>query len=300
MNQVSIIGCGYMGGALIQALANQGIQLHIWNRTPEKARALARSGVSVADSFGAALTASPMTIFCLSDPDYAVATALLQKEKERISGKIIVQLSSSEKIGNAKKLQEFVATLGGTYLDGAILATPALVGTHRAQIIYSGDASVFETIKSTLEIFGKTVFVGKELGMIGALELGLFMAISSMEVGLLQGRKYCQLADVPVELFDSLASPFITNHSEIILESMQQITNAKMLESGTLGGGTVSMTAGAIQLVLKRIGNFDIDPGMFRAIFKLYESGIANGRGEYDSFSVADLHTNSEDGSDKE
>lgn len=303
MNQVSIIGCGYMGSALVKALAEQGIQLHIWNRTPQKAQVLAAaySGVSVAESFGAALTASHITVFCLWDTDYAITTALLQEEKEKISGKIIVQLSSSEEIGNAKKLQEFVTTLGGTYLDGAILATPALVGTHRAQIIYCGDAAVFETIKSTLDIFGTTVFVGKEIEMVEALEMGLFMAISPMEIGLLQGRKFCQLAaNVPVEIFDSLASPFITNHSEVILESMQQITDAKMLESGALGGGTISMSAKFNSYVLKHIKNFDIDPSLFHTIVKLYESGIANGRGEYDSFSVADILTSKKNEVEKE
>jgi 3-hydroxyisobutyrate dehydrogenase-like beta-hydroxyacid dehydrogenase len=286
MNPVSVIGCGNMGSALIQALANQDIQVHIWNRTHEKAQALARSGVNVAESFGAALTASPMTIFCLSDPDYAVTTTLLQNEKEKISGKIIVQLSTGE-AKSAKQLQEFIETSGGTYLDGAILVDPGVIGTPKGMIIYSGKTSTFETAQSTLAVFGKTVFIGEEPEMIGMLEFGLNLAAIPMEVGLLQGRKFCQRTNVPVKLFDSLVHTFITNHSGRVLEWMQQTTDASSLKSGA----TVSLLAEGTQEISKSIRDYEIDPGMFDAISKLYAGGVANGRGDHDSLCVADLQS---------
>jgi 3-hydroxyisobutyrate dehydrogenase-like beta-hydroxyacid dehydrogenase len=297
MNQVSIIGCGYMGSALIQALANQGIQLHIWNRTPEKARALARSGVSVADSFGAALTASPMTIFCLSDSDYTITNALLQKEKEKISGKIIVQLSTGDS-KSAKQLQEFVDTHGGRYLDGAILVDPALIGTPQGMIIYGGNASTFETAQSILAFFGgKTLLVGEEPGMIGTLDLGLNITIIPMEVGLLQARKLCQLAkNVPIKLFDSLVHTFVTNHLARVLELMQQTTDANVLKSGA----TVAFFADMTQEISESIRDYNIDSSMFDAISKIYAGGVAGGRGKHDGFCVADLHAISKNEVDNE
>lgn len=41
MSDVSVIGCGNMGSALIGALADAGREVTIWNRTREKAEALA-------------------------------------------------------------------------------------------------------------------------------------------------------------------------------------------------------------------------------------------------------------------
>jgi 3-hydroxyisobutyrate dehydrogenase-like beta-hydroxyacid dehydrogenase len=227
-----------------------------------------------------------MTIFCLSDPDYAVTTTLLQNEKEKISGKIIVQLSTGE-AKSAKQLQEFIETSGGTYLDGAILVDPGVIGTPKGMIIYSGKTSTFETAQSTLAVFGKTVFIGEEPEMIGMLEFGLNLAAIPMEVGLLQGRKFCQRTNVPVKLFDSLVHTFITNHSGRVLEWMQQTTDASSLKSGA----TVSLLAEGTQEISKSIRDYEIDPGMFDAISKLYAGGVANGRGDHDSLCVADLQS---------
>jgi hypothetical protein len=107
-----------------------------------------------------------------------------------------------------------------------------------------------------------------------------------MEIGLLQGRKLCQQANISVDLYDSLVHTFITNHSGRVLEWIPQLADARVIKSGT----TVDLLAQASQEILKTIKTFDIDPNLFDAIAKLYVGGVAEGRGEHDSLCVADLH----------
>ena len=57
---VSVIGCGNMGSAFIRTLADDGREVTIWNRTREKAEALAGPQVTVAGSVADALEASPV------------------------------------------------------------------------------------------------------------------------------------------------------------------------------------------------------------------------------------------------
>ncbi len=52
MNEISVIGCGLMGSALVRTLAKGGSTLTIWNRTRQKAEAIAQSGVTGAVSVG--------------------------------------------------------------------------------------------------------------------------------------------------------------------------------------------------------------------------------------------------------
>ncbi len=51
MNQkVAVIGTGRMGSALASALFKKGFATTVWNRTPAKAKALAKLGLHVAPS----------------------------------------------------------------------------------------------------------------------------------------------------------------------------------------------------------------------------------------------------------
>lgn len=47
MSQISVLGMGNMGAALVRALVNGGTSVTIWNRTRAKAEALERPGVVV-------------------------------------------------------------------------------------------------------------------------------------------------------------------------------------------------------------------------------------------------------------
>ena len=43
-NRVALVGIGAMGTALAQTLLENEIEIHVWNRTPEKIEALAQKG----------------------------------------------------------------------------------------------------------------------------------------------------------------------------------------------------------------------------------------------------------------
>jgi 3-hydroxyisobutyrate dehydrogenase-like beta-hydroxyacid dehydrogenase len=66
MSDVSVIGAGAMGSALVEVLAASGADVTVWNRTKVKAGALAGQRVGLAASVAEALTTSPLTIVAVS------------------------------------------------------------------------------------------------------------------------------------------------------------------------------------------------------------------------------------------
>jgi 3-hydroxyisobutyrate dehydrogenase-like beta-hydroxyacid dehydrogenase len=56
-----------MGSALARALLKAGNRVTVWNRTPEKAEALAAEGALVAGTAANALAASDVSIACVTD-----------------------------------------------------------------------------------------------------------------------------------------------------------------------------------------------------------------------------------------
>ena len=286
MNRVSIIGTGLMGRALVQTLAKHGKQLSIWNRTAEKAHALAQPGVSVANSFGEALEASPLIIFVLSDPSYAVSTAMLQKERAKIAGKTIVQLSSGTP-QDARKLSDFVKEAGGMYIDGGILVHPPSIGdSQEAEILYSGNRTAFEALEPTLSLLSSPVFLGEDPGAAATLDLAVNVAITPTLVAYLQGLKICQSENFPTDKYISYSTKGLDDYLASKLEQAQKElpTNPAEIEE------TVALMAGFTKLLADYLKSLNIDAGMFDALARLYAGGVASGRGEHDSLCVVDLH----------
>ncbi len=283
MNRISIAGCGLMGSALIRTLAGQGQEVVVWNRTPGKAEALALPGVSVAPSFGEALSSCSLMILILADPGYAASAHLLEESGDALAGKLVIQLSTGGD-DDARRLDALVKRFGGRYLDGAILVDPAAIGKPESCIIYSGDPAGFEAAKPVLERLASARFVGDEAATAAILELTLNIACLPMEVGFLQARRICESRQLPLERFDSLVQWFLTNHLGRLLQWMKQSPGSMR------SGATVSLLAELSAAVAGHVREQgDIDPGMFDALASLYEAGVAAGRGSDDSLCVAEL-----------
>lgn len=199
MSEVSVLGCGRMGSALIQALAESGFQVTIWNRTQEKAEALSGPQVTVADTVEDAISSSPTTIVCISN--YEDTQALLTGAETQLRDKTLVQLCSGRP-DEAEELGERVSTAGGTYVDGSIMAHPDVVGTDDLLVLYSGDPEAFDEIKPLRDAFGGTAtFVGEEPHAAAVHEMSLLIPYTSAMAGISIGALVCEREGVSIDWY---------------------------------------------------------------------------------------------------
>jgi 3-hydroxyisobutyrate dehydrogenase-like beta-hydroxyacid dehydrogenase len=90
-----------------------------------------------------------------------------------LRGKIVVQLSSGTP-QESRELDSWARRCGISYLDGAILGSPAWIETPACTIFYSGPEEVFNRAKPVLMTFGdRTVFVGQEIGQASAFDVAV-------------------------------------------------------------------------------------------------------------------------------
>src|SRR5438270_2498641 len=91
--RVAIIGTGRMGGAMARRLRQQGFELTLWNRTPERARAL-EAGTVAATPAEAALGAAAV-ITSLAD-DAAAREVYTQPEGalQAVEDQVFVETST--------------------------------------------------------------------------------------------------------------------------------------------------------------------------------------------------------------
>ena len=274
-----------MGSAFIRALADDGREVTIWNRTREKAEALAGPQVTVAGSVEHALEASPTTLVSITS--YDGTRALLEDAEVALPGRTLVQLSSG-KPDAARSLGQFVTEVGATYVDGAVLAYPGAVGTDELLILYSGDPEAFEATRPLLEQLGGTAMhVGEDPGAASVLEIAGMGPAMMMAAGIWQGAKICELEGVPFETFAELTKGIMPAIAEDSLRKAADpgfATNPEKIE------GTVEQMAHSVEHVAEYFEEVGLDAGMMWAMQRLYQAGVEEGRGEHDMCCVAELH----------
>ena len=87
---------------------------------------------------------------------------------------------------------------GIAYLDGAILGSPAWIGTPACTMFYFGPEEVFNRAKPVLMAFGdRTLFVGHEIGHASAFDVAVLTFGVSAMLGFLQGQVVWESENLP-------------------------------------------------------------------------------------------------------
>jgi 3-hydroxyisobutyrate dehydrogenase-like beta-hydroxyacid dehydrogenase len=164
-----------MGSALARAFLGKGYVTYVWNRTPARCAPLASLGARVAPSPEQAVAACDVVV--VNVIDYEAADGLLRSPSvaAALEGKLLVQLTSGSP-DQAREAAAWAAERGAAYLDGAIMATPNIIGDPAATILYSGRRQAFEANEPVFRALGgNPVHVGEDPGHASALD-GVFKA----------------------------------------------------------------------------------------------------------------------------
>ena len=178
--RVAIIGTGRMGSAIARRLAGRGYSLVLWNRTREKAEALARElGAPVARDPFHAVQEAGYAILSLADDEAVYSVLSLM---HRMDGAVIIDTSTITP-QTARKARAFVEGLGGCYVEAPIVGGPRVVAEGGALGIVAGRPYCLEAARGVLDaLFSKTIVVGEDPGAAAALKLSYnLLLISTVE-----------------------------------------------------------------------------------------------------------------------
>ncbi|MFI6451268.1 NAD(P)-dependent oxidoreductase [Streptosporangium amethystogenes] len=159
---MTVIGTGVIGSAVVRACADSGLEVSVWNRTPERSGRLAGRNVHVHEKAAAAIEDSPIVLFCLLN--YEVTHRVLDEAAADLSGRLVVQNASGVP-DDVTPLRARVEAAGGRYLEAAILNYPDAIGTEDCFTVYGGAAEDFKELAGVTEaLSGKQVRLGSDPG----------------------------------------------------------------------------------------------------------------------------------------
>jgi len=162
MADMTVIGTGVIGSAVVRACADSGLEVSVWNRTPERSERLAGRNVRVHQKPAAAIEDSPIVLLCLLN--YEITHQVLDEAGADLSGRLVVQNASGVP-DDVSPLRARVEAAGGRYLEAAILNYPDAIGTEDCFTVYGGAAEDFKELAGVTEaLSGKQVRLGSDPG----------------------------------------------------------------------------------------------------------------------------------------
>lgn len=206
MANISILGLGAMGHALVSCLLGRGHTVTIWNRTPGKATSLIARGAREAKAAADAIAASEVTVVCVLD--YAASGSVIDDAASALSGRALINLTNGTP-AQARAAAERVAGLGGAYLDGGIMATPPMIGGEHALILYSGSKATFDAHVGSLEALGAAKYLGADAGLASLHDLALLSGMYGVFAGFFHASALVDSEGIRASSFLDLLSPWM-------------------------------------------------------------------------------------------
>ncbi|HEY3133536.1 MAG TPA: NAD(P)-dependent oxidoreductase [Gemmatimonadaceae bacterium] len=170
--KVAFIGLGDIGQLMASHLTREPFELVVWNRTASKAAEFAHNHkAQVADNPASAVRDADVVITCL--PSSIEVEAVMHGENGILEamrkGSVLIDCTS----GDPPTSRSIAAELGGRGVE--FIDAPVSGGTTAAKagtltVMWGGDITVFERVRSVIEAFGKKIVHAGPVGSGDALK----------------------------------------------------------------------------------------------------------------------------------
>lgn len=272
---VTLLGLGAMGRALVTALLDAGQPVVVWNRTPGRARELVERGAVAAGTVQEAVTTGGPIVVCLYD--HASVRQTLDPVAPALRDRTVINLTTTTP-NEARELASWVDVHGGAYLDGAIMATPDMIGTPGAHILYSGPRTVFESHRKLFDLWAASTYEGEDAGMASLFDLAMLAGMYPLFAGFLHGAAMVQSAGVTAAAFAERAAGFLAAMTRSFAHT------AQVVERGDYGTPVQSLdwTITVLEAIARASREQGVDPVPIDMVRTLARRQIDAGHGTED------------------
>jgi len=179
---IGFVGLGGMGQAMVGNLLKAGHAVHVWNRSPGPAQALAGEGAQAVRSPAEAFRGDAV-ISILAD-DAAVRAVVLESDALDSAPKGLVHVNMATISAQlAAELAEAHNARGLSYVAAPVFGRPDAAAAAKLHIVVAGDPAAVAKVQPLLEAMGQKVWpVGDEPERANVVKIaGNFMIASAIE-----------------------------------------------------------------------------------------------------------------------
>jgi 2-hydroxy-3-oxopropionate reductase len=157
---IAVLGIGRMGAPMAQRLCQAGLNVHAWNRSPDKAQALIGHGAAVHEQIQDAVRKADIVISLLeSGPVVEHVLFELGAAQAMQPGSLMLDMASI-KPAEARDHAARLNALGVAHLDAPVSGGTVGAEAGTLAIMAGGEALDFERALPVLNVLGKATHVG--------------------------------------------------------------------------------------------------------------------------------------------
>ena len=222
-NRVGFAGLGIMGSRMARNLMTKGHEVTVWNRTAERARALADAGASVAATPCALAEATDVVVACVADPA-ALERVVFAADGVLAGARPGLRFIDASTVSpdTSLRVAEAFRAKGADALEAPM--TGSKNGAERGTLLFmtGGRPETHEELLPVLMAMGSKAIYCGETGQASVAKLIGNTIISFMLEGLCEGLIVGRKAGLPVEkllevvMASGFASPYYAFKGEAI------------------------------------------------------------------------------------
>jgi 3-hydroxyisobutyrate dehydrogenase len=264
MAKLALLGTGMIGSGMAARMIEQGHEVTVWNRTLEKARAIA--GARVAETVKEAVSGAERIHVVLSD-DSAVDSVLSQIPASDVP---IIDHTTTSPAGAAAR-----SAKRASYVHAPIFMSPAGARAGQGAILISGEKS--RALEPALAgLCSKVLWLGDRPEHAAAYKLFGNMMILTIGAGLSDVYRLARTLDIDPKDAHALFSHFDP-------ATTIKVRGAKMAEGDYSPSFETTMARKDLRLMMEACGVLQVVP----AVAALLDRAIAEGHGSEDVGAIA-------------
>lgn len=276
---VAVLGTGIMGAGMARSLVRAGLDVTVWNRSPDKARPLADDGAKVAEDAVAAVSGADVVVTMLFDAD-AVADVMSRALPATPEHAVWAQ-TSTVGLAGTEHLAALAGRYGRGYVDAPVLGTKQPAEQGKLVVLAAGPRDLEPAVMPVFEaIGGKTIWVGERAGDGHRLKLALNSWVLSITAATGQAIALARDLGVDPQLFLDTIAGGGTDSPYAQLKGRAMIAGSFPLAFGLAGA---VKDAALIVEALREVGD---DPSLMQAVHHLMSTAADAGHAGEDMAAV--------------
>jgi 3-hydroxyisobutyrate dehydrogenase len=174
-----------MGAGMARSLLRAGLQVSVWNRSPEKAAALGENGAVVAKTVTRAVADADVVLTMLFDADAVLVVA--REAQPAMAPEAVLLQSSTVGVEGTRRVAAWAAETGVRLLDAPVLGTRKPAEDGNLVVLVSGPSALRNRVAPVLGAIGsRTMWVGETPGPASALKLAVNSYVATVTAGIAQ------------------------------------------------------------------------------------------------------------------
>lgn len=220
----AFLGIGLLGSNFVRALIRQGEEVHIWNRTGAKAKALESEGAKPFPEAADAVKGVHIIHLTLKD-DQTVDEVLAAANAGLSPGAVIIDHTTTSVAGAIQRTKDWKAR-GFIYLHAPVFMGPQNALESTGVMMVSGDQAVIHDLEPILaKMTGKVMNFGPQEGKAAGIKLIGNLFLMAITGGLSDALALAKAADISVEDIETLFQSW--NPGSMVPARLKRMTSGK-------------------------------------------------------------------------